>query len=455
MTLDKGTLSYVGGVPAGNTDRAFTVGAGGATLDAEGTGTWTLIQNRYGGVVNPSNAPFTLTGTGNGYISLTLSGTNGLTKTGAGSWTLAGSNIYSGPTVVSGGTLYLTNSQIYPNANWAARSITVNNGGVMVVKGWSDQDALNGVPGIGPVDFAAGNLTLDNGTLTYIGGTPTGGTDRTFTVGLGGAALDAEGTGTWTLIQNRYGGVDSPVGAPLTLTGAGNGYISLVLGGSGGVIKNGAGRWTLAGTNTYTGNTTVNAGTLEIVYPTLPTNSTVTIASSARLQLDFSGTNTVDNLVIGGVLQAAGVYSSTNLPAYLVGTGTLHVTRIPTAIFYDGNGLDVYQVDMIETLLGLVNRGGPRLLVDNTSFYADQYIQDYTWNSQWEGIYQTNYGMNFQPVSGLPNVLWCFRTKIAGFVAYDPNVDGSRCVAITMAGIYRSAGARPVPLLLHWAAAGV
>src|SRR5262249_31086676 len=54
----------------------------------------------------------------------------------------------------------------------------------------------------------------------------------------------------------------------------------------GGLTKNGAGTLTLTGANTYTGNTTVNAGTLELAQATLATNSTVTISNGAMLQSD-------------------------------------------------------------------------------------------------------------------------------------------------------------------------
>src|SRR5208282_2297912 len=43
----------------------------------------------------------------------------------------------------------------------------------------------------------------------------------------------------------------------------------------GGLSKNGTGTLTLSGANTYTGNTTVNAGTLELAQPTLVPSCTV------------------------------------------------------------------------------------------------------------------------------------------------------------------------------------
>ena len=90
----------------------------------------------------------------------------------------------------------------------------------------------------------------------------------------------------------------------------------------------GGGTLTLSGTNTYSGNTTVNGGTLSLAQPTLSTNSTVSIASGAVLQLAFAGgqTNTVAALVLNGISQPAGVYDSTTPGGSLAGsTGKLLV----------------------------------------------------------------------------------------------------------------------------------
>jgi autotransporter-associated beta strand protein len=94
---------------------------------------------------------------------------------------------------------------------------------------------------------------------------------------------------------------------------------------SGGLTKSGLGTLTLSGANTYTGNTTVNGGILEITQPVLATNSTVTVASGAVLKLDFAVTNIVAGLVLNGVTQASGVYNSTTGAPYITGTGSLVV----------------------------------------------------------------------------------------------------------------------------------
>jgi len=97
------------------------------------------------------------------------------------------------------------------------------------------------------------------------------------------------------------------------------------------------------GTNMYTGNTTINGGTLELATASIASNSTVTIATGAALQLDFSATtNTVGALVLNGVNQAPGAYDSTTGAPYITGSGVLlvvpPVNTTPTNIVAKVNG---------------------------------------------------------------------------------------------------------------------
>jgi autotransporter-associated beta strand protein len=124
---------------------------------------------------------------------------------------------------------------------------------------------------------------------------------------------------------------NSGAAATLTLDLGGGGPFSF----SGNVVGNlairlTAGMQVLAGTNSYTGSTTVGGGTLEIVLPTLAAGSSVSIASGATLQLDFGSTNQVAALVLNGVNQPAGVYNSTTSPAFISGSGSLLVSPIAT-----------------------------------------------------------------------------------------------------------------------------
>jgi autotransporter-associated beta strand protein len=134
--------------------------------------------------------------------------------------------------------------------------------------------------------------------------------------------------------------------AVLTLNAGTNAYTFA------GAIKDGAthkisltvssGTNTLTGTNTYSGNTTVNGGKLVIQLPTLASNSTVTVANGAVLQLGFAVTNQVAALVLNGISKAAGVYNNTTDPTYLAGTGSLLVqspiANYPTNITFSVNG---------------------------------------------------------------------------------------------------------------------
>jgi autotransporter-associated beta strand protein len=115
--------------------------------------------------------------------------------------------------------------------------------------------------------------------------------------------------------------LDLGVGGPFAFSGNIVGNLALRLN---------SGTQILTGTNSYTGNTTVSGGTLELVQPTLAPGSTVSIASGAVLQLDFTATNQISALVLNGVNQPAGVYSATTSPTFITGPGSLLVSAIAT-----------------------------------------------------------------------------------------------------------------------------
>jgi fibronectin-binding autotransporter adhesin len=93
------------------------------------------------------------------------------------------------------------------------------------------------------------------------------------------------------------------------------------------LTKAGSGTLVLNGANTYTNNTTVNGGILELVQAALATNSAVSISNSAALQLDFSVTNRIAALILNGVSQSAGVYKLANAGGLITGTGALQVLQ--------------------------------------------------------------------------------------------------------------------------------
>ena len=105
---------------------------------------------------------------------------------------------------------------------------------------------------------------------------------------------------------------------------------------TGGLTKCGAGTLILSGANTYTGDTTVNAGTLELrTAGGLSDSDKLLLNGTAAVNLSFSGTDTIGGLVFDGVPQAAGTWGSTtsiatHKDARFTGSGMLNVDSATT-----------------------------------------------------------------------------------------------------------------------------
>ncbi len=230
-------------------------------------------------------------------------------------------------------------------ANARTLYLVKNGPGALTLSAISDPKATTGL-----VTLNAGTLNLNNA------------------VALGGSATNATGKPNPVTFEINGGTLDNTSGGPLTLTNnpmiwngnfsftgstnlnLGNGAVALTNGNvqvtasantlevdgvisditngvsaGYGLTKLGAGALVLGGANTYTGNTTVNGGTLALQQPALFTNSTVTVASSGVLALNFGVTNQVSALVLNGVSQPSGVYNSGTPGGYLAGAGSLQV----------------------------------------------------------------------------------------------------------------------------------
>lgn len=135
--------------------------------------------------------------------------------------------------------------------------------------------------------------------------------------------------GTTATITN---GVTLLGAATLTATGAAS-TLTGVVGGSGTLVKAGDGKLTLHDAPTYTGDTTVNAGTLALAFAnTHNESSVVTLAAGAKLELAEGVSDTVGRLYFGTDLQVSGTWGSSTSGAthtddtYFAGKGTLTVT---------------------------------------------------------------------------------------------------------------------------------
>ena len=126
----------------------------------------------------------------------------------------------------------------------------------------------------------------------------------------------------------------SATSATLALTQATDATFSGVLGGAGSnennfaLTKAGSAKLTLTGANTYTGDTTVNGGTLSLANAYLADTSAVRVATGATLELTHDQPDTVAELWVNGVQQPAGTYASGNT-AFISGGGSLIVTSGP------------------------------------------------------------------------------------------------------------------------------
>jgi autotransporter-associated beta strand protein len=235
---------------------------------------------------------------------------------------------------VNGGSLNLnaeTDIRFAIGNNTGSNTINLNSGAITFYS-----DNATTVGGSGVLDLHYGNGATVQNTFNLNGGTLSvsnilaANTAGTSTFNFNGGTLKPTAT-TATFLQGLSaagvksgGAIIDTAGFDVTIAQA---LVNNGVDADGGLTKNGNGILTLTGANTYTNNTTVNAGTLALSQPALSSVGTVTIASGAMLQLDFPNTvtNQVKALVLGGSSQAPGVYNASTSPSFISGTGNLVV----------------------------------------------------------------------------------------------------------------------------------
>ena len=204
-----------------------------------------------------------------------------LTKQGAGMLTLTGDHIYSGDTTIVAGTLAL-------GAGGNTGSITgdIANRGTLVFNRANAATYAGVISGAGVVTKKGPNVLTLAGDNTYTGLTTVeGGTLRIGDGGTSGSlASDVTFTGLGSMVFDRSDASQ---------------YAGVIKGGGVGVQKNGAGTLILSGDNTYTGNTVINAGVLQLGDGRVSGSVGGAIVNNAVLAFDRSDAVTFSNAISG------------------------------------------------------------------------------------------------------------------------------------------------------------
>jgi autotransporter-associated beta strand protein/T5SS/PEP-CTERM-associated repeat protein len=359
------TLGYIGQFAAGNSARVTGAGSSWQNLrdvavgyGATATGGGNSLEISSGGAVTNGAEAFI------GFHS----GTNQALVTGAGSIWQSYSNLWLGfdPNMGNNGLTISNGGAVY-----GTRILIGGLGGSNTVLVTGPGSVLSANDQVDVGQYSTGNtLTIANGGLVEAGFIAMNYNSSLLNIGDGTAQAKVSVLNVTTAYADdrlnfNAGMLSATADVPNLIGGPGSAYIQsggavldsqsftvtipvalLADGGSpgGGLTKTGTGTLTLGGANTYTGNTTVNGGTLVIQQPTLFTNSSITVANGSVLDLAFAGseTNQVGALVLNGVQKAAGVYNNSTDPTYLHGAGSLLVTSsvaaTPTNITYSVSG---------------------------------------------------------------------------------------------------------------------
>ncbi|EIK8806831.1 autotransporter-associated beta strand repeat-containing protein [Salmonella enterica] len=359
-------------------DPASATGWDGTSLIKQGAGTLILnAENTYTGGTTISGGTLVATnvdalGSGDvtddatlelntgGTFDNAIGGSGNVVKSGADTLTLSGSNSYTGGTTISGGTLVASNVEALGTGDVTDdATLELNTGG----------DFDNAISGSGKVEKSGDDALTLSGANTYSGGTLI--SDGTL------VASNVEALGTGDVTDN----------AVLELNTGGD--FDNAISGSGQVEKSGDGTLTLSGSNTYTGGTTINDGTLiatsvdalgsgdvtDNATLALNTGGTFDNAISGSGQVVKSGDDVLTlsgaNSYSGGTLISDGTLVASNVEA--LGSGDVTndaVLELNTGGTFDntisGSGRVVKSGDGALTLSGANSYSGGTLISDGT-----------------------------------------------------------------------------------------
>lgn len=121
-----------------------------------------------------------------------------------------------------------------------------------------------------------------------------------------------------------------------------SGSIGVQLDGLASLTKSTDGLVELISANTYSGDTSITAGTLRLLAPSLADAADVHLTAGSTLELSFSGIDVVDSLFVDGVSQATGTWGSPTSTAdhkspLFSGDGFLQVTTFIAPLLLAGD----------------------------------------------------------------------------------------------------------------------
>jgi len=285
-----------------------------------------------GFAIETGGATFNQTGSGHLTLSNQVSGDGLLTKSGGGSMTLSANNdglgggvtinngtlnakasvesLGYGAVTLAGGTLAFSDAGTVGNAITASAAATISNSTNVTLSGQISGSGALTKAGAGTMTLSGSNthsgaVTVSAGTLAVSGGSSIG-DDSAVTVNSG-ATLSLTGGNETIGSLSGSGAVALTYG--LTVGNASNttfsGGISST--NTSGITKVGAGTLTLSGANTYTGSTTVSAGTLVASGGSaIADTSALTVASGATFTVNDLDSETVGSIAGAGNIVANG-----------------------------------------------------------------------------------------------------------------------------------------------------
>jgi len=457
-----GPTMVVGGNTAANKLLVSGTGAikGGGTLQV-GVG------------ANPGRFEYTSSATDTLFSTITLGGgSNGGTATlvqSAGTITATTLRSATGRTSgntgnidISAGTLRITGTATIGEQDLATTPSTVTISGT----GLFQVDTGLKV-GIAQTDTRDGNgiIAQNGGTVTVAGGLTLAGTAaapsiRTAVYNLNGGELNVNaismatsGAGTNTSTFNFNGGTLKPTASSLTfmqgLTTANvkNGGAKIDTAGfdvtiaqpllhftgatTDSLTKDGLGTLTLTGANNYSGATTVNSGTLKLgtINPNNET-STVTVVSGAKIDIAFTGNDTVGALILGGTNVPAGSYNSSHptYGSYFLATDTGSIVVVPALTGYAAwllaNGAGVQTIDQDHDSDGVDNGVEYFMGESGNGFTTTPGIVSNAITWPMAATYSGTYGTHYVVQTSPDLTTWTPATVGAGpgFVAITPGV---------------------------------